>query len=173
MSLPTITARDAQRLICDGAVLIDIRGRDEHAREHIPGARNQPVDTISTIDSGARQVIFHCKSGNRTATNAAKLASAVTCDALILEGGIEAWKQAGLPVTRDARQPIEMQRQVQIGAGSLVLLGVVLSQFVAPGFLGLSAFVGAGLVFAGVTGWCGMAKLFAVMPWNRRAMTVG
>lgn len=171
MSLPTITAIEAQRLIAEGAVLIDIRGADEYAREHIAGARNEPVDRLSVIGGNPRQIIFHCKSGNRTAANAGKLAEAADCDSFILEGGIEAWKQVGLPVARDARQPIELQRQVQIAAGSLVLLGLVLSQFVAPGFLGLSAFVGAGLVFAGVSGWCGMAKLFALMPWNRRSAT--
>jgi rhodanese-related sulfurtransferase len=171
MTLPTITPKEAQRLLANGAVLVDIRGRDEYARERIPGARNRPVDTLSTVDEGAREVIFHCKSGNRTAVNAPKLASAAACDAFILEGGIEAWKQAGLPVARDTRQPIEMQRQVQIVAGSLVLLGIVLGQYVVPGFLALSAFVGAGLVFAGVSGWCGMAKVLAVMPWNRRGAT--
>lgn len=171
MSLTSITARDAQRLLADGAVLIDIRGRDEHVRERIDGSRNQPVDALSAVESGGRKVIFHCKSGNRTATNAAKLASAAQCDAFILHGGIEAWKQAGLPVLCDVRQPIELQRQVQIAAGSLVLLGIVLSYVIAPGLLGVSAFVGAGLLFAGLTGWCGLAKLFALMPWNRRATT--
>lgn len=168
MTLPIITAKAAQQLLANGAVLVDIRGQDEYARERIPGSRNRPLDSLGTVDEGARQVIFHCKSGNRTAVNAPKLAAATACDAFILEGGIEAWKQAGLPVARDTRQPIEMQRQVQIIAGSLVLLSIVLSQFVAPGFLALSAFVGAGLVFAGVSGWCGMAKMLAVMPWNRR-----
>ncbi len=169
MTLPTITPKEAQRLLANGAVLVDIRGRDEYARERIPGARNRPVDKLSTVDDDAREVIFHCKSGNRTAVNAPKLASAATCDAFILE----AWKQAGLPVARDTRQPIEMQRQVQIVAGSLVLLGIVLSQFLAPAFLALTAFAGAGLVFAGVSGWCGMAKVLAVMPWNRRGATAG
>ena len=60
-------------------------------------------------------------------------------------------------------------RQVQIAAGSLVLAGVLLGAFVAPGFYALSGFVGAGLLFAGVSGFCGMARLLAVMPWNRRA----
>lgn len=168
MTLPIINAKDAQQLLANGAVLVDIRGRDEYARERIPGSRNRPLDSLSTVDEGARQVIFHCKSGNRTAVNASKLAAATACDAFILEGGIEAWKQAGLPVARDTRRPIEMQRQVQIIAGSLVVAGIGLSQFVAPGFLALSAFVGTGLVFAGVSGWCGMAKVLAVMPWNRR-----
>jgi rhodanese-related sulfurtransferase len=84
-----------------------------------------------------------------------------------VDGGIEAWKKAGLPVLRDARQPMEMQRQVQITAGTLVLLGVVLGHFASPAFYAISAFVGAGLTFAGISGWCGMAKLLALMPWNR------
>ena len=88
---------------------------------------------------------------------------------IIVEGGIEAWKKAGLPVERDRNQPIELQRQVMIAAGSLVLLGVLLGQLFAAGFYVLPAFVGAGLAFAGVTGWCGMAKLLALLPWNRPA----
>jgi rhodanese-related sulfurtransferase len=90
------------------------------------------------------------------------------CETYILEGGLDAWKKAGLPVTLDRSQPIDIIRQVQIVAGSLVLLGVVLGAFVAPGFYALSGFVGAGLVFAGTTGFCGMAHLLLLMPWNRR-----
>ena len=87
----------------------------------------------------------------------------------VLEGGIEAWKKAGLPTAVDRSQPIEINRQVQIAAGSLVLAGVVLGALVSPGFYLLSGFVGAGLTFAGISGFCGMARLFALMPWNRRA----
>jgi rhodanese-related sulfurtransferase len=105
----------------------------------------------------------------RTDANAAQLASASPCQAYLLEGGIEAWRKAGLPVIDDAKAPLEIMRQVQITAGLLVLTGVILSLTVAPAWIGLSAFVGAGLTFAGATGWCGMAKLLAVMPWNRRA----
>jgi len=171
MSLPIISPSEAKRLIDDGALLIDIRGADEHARERIPGARSAPVDAITAIDSRSSPVVFHCRSGNRTAAHAEKLAASTTCDAYIVEGGIENWKKAGLPVIADLSRPIEIQRQVQLAAGGLVLLGVVLSLLVAPGFIGLSAFVGAGLMFAGATGWCGMAKLFAVLPWNRTPST--
>jgi rhodanese-related sulfurtransferase len=86
-----------------------------------------------------------------------------------LTGGIDGWAAAGLPVEVDRAQPIEIMRQVQIAAGVLVLTGVVLGLLVSPGFFGLSAFVGAGLTFAGVTGWCGMARLLGLMPWNRAA----
>jgi rhodanese-related sulfurtransferase len=170
MSLPTISPSEAKRLLDQGgATLIDIRGRDEHARERIRAAKNRPVDSLARIEDGNRIVIFHCQSGQRTAMHAAKLAEAASCEGYIVEGGIEAWKKAGLPVARDRSQPIELQRQVQIAAGSLVLLGVVLGQVIAPGFYALSAFVGAGLTFAGITGWCGMAKLLALMPWNRQS----
>jgi len=86
----------------------------------------------------------------------------------ILDGGLDAWKKAGLPVALDRSQPIDIIRQVQIAAGSLVLMGMLLGTLFSPGFYALSAFVGAGLVFAGVSGFCGMAHLLALMPWNRR-----
>lgn len=167
--MKTISPAEARKLIAEGAKLIDVRGRDEHARERIPGASNQPLGELKSVGPAAGPIIFHCKSGMRTAANAGNLAAAAQCEAYILEGGLEAWKAAGLPVATDTKQPIEIMRQVQIAAGSLVLLGVLLSQFVAPGFVWLSAFIGAGLVFAGASGWCGMAKLLAQMPWNRRA----
>ncbi|MBX9926784.1 MAG: rhodanese family protein, partial [Hyphomicrobiaceae bacterium] len=155
-----------------GAVLIDIRGADEHARERISGAQNVPLDRLTPINSGSRPVVFHCKAGNRTAMNAAQLAASTTCKAYIVDGGIESWKRAGLPTIADRGQPIEIMRQVQLTAGGLVLLGVVASLLIDPRFIALSGFVGAGLMFAGATGWCGMAKLLAAMPWNRRPSTV-
>jgi hypothetical protein len=82
---------------------------------------------------------------------------------------LDAWKRAGLPVAEDRRQPLELMRQVQIAAGSLALLGAVLGAAVNPWFHALSGVVGAGLVFAGVTGTCGMATLLRQMPWNRAA----
>lgn len=170
MTLPTIDVSHARRLIDEGAVLVDIREFDEHARERVPGARHHALSRLSSIDTqGATAVIFHCRSGARTAGNAQRLAASVECDAYILEGGIDAWRKAGLAIAVDRRQPIEIMRQVQITAGSLVVLGVILGVWVAPAYFALSAFVGAGLAFAGITGWCGMAKLLALMPWNRRA----
>ncbi|MCW5736362.1 MAG: rhodanese family protein [Enhydrobacter sp.] len=169
MSLQTIDAPAAKRLIDQGAILIDIREADEHGREHVPGARNVPLSRLGSLPAGtAKAMVFHCRSGARTSANAPRIAAAAGCQAYILEGGIEAWKTAGLPVATDRSQPIEIMRQVQIVAGSLVLAGITLGVWVAPAFLGLAAFVGAGLVFAGASGWCGMAKLLGQMPWNRR-----
>ncbi|HEX5599105.1 MAG TPA: rhodanese family protein [Hyphomicrobiaceae bacterium] len=170
MSLIPIKPEDAQRYIAEGAVLIDIREDDEHARECIPGARHAPMSRFGPIDTGdATAVIFHCRTGGRTTAASEKLAQAVKVKAYVLEGGLDAWKKAGLPVVKDKSQPIELQRQVQIAAGSLVLIGIALGSLVSPTFYALSAFVGAGLVFAGVSGFCGMARILAYMPWNRRS----
>jgi len=169
MTIHHISPADAFAQVSHGAVLIDIRERDEWRREHVPFALNYPLSTIER-DPPAHQgtVIFHCRSGNRTGVNAARLAASVPgAKVHVLEGGIEAWRDAGLPTVQDKRQPIEIMRQVQIGAGSLVVAGIGLGVLVHPGFLGLAGFVGAGLTFAGLTGFCGMARLLALAPWNK------
>ena len=171
MTLPTITPAEARRLITAGATLVDIRSPDEHARASIPGAQNRPLDTLGQIEGQIEKPsagVYHCRTGMRTGANADRLAAAADCPAYLLEGGLDAWRAAGLPVVEDRKAPMEIMRQVQITAGSLVVLGVVLGLTVQTAFLGLAAFVGAGLVFAGTTGWCGMARLLAMMPWNRR-----
>ena len=159
-----------QKLDRGEAVLIDIRESDEHAREHIVGARLAPLSAIDAHDfdrDHGKAAVFHCKSGMRTQANAAKLLSKGFAEAYCLQGGIEAWKAAGFPVHTNAKAPLEIMRQVQIAAGSLVLIGVALGWVVNPAFFALSASVGAGLTFAGATGWCGMAMALKAMPWNR------
>lgn len=159
------------RLQAGEVVLIDIREPAEYAREHIRGARLVPLGAIDAHDFDAelqKTAVFTCRSGNRTAMNASRLLAKGFREALVLEGGIEAWKKAGLPVHFDAKAPLDLQRQVQIVAGGLALLGALLAWFVHPAFILLSGFVGAGLMTAGITGFCGMARLLAVMPWNRR-----
>lgn len=106
--------------------------------------------------------------GARTQANAARLAAVTGAPCYVIEGGIDAWRRDGLEVRADRRQPLELMRQVQLAAGGLVLLGVVLGFLLGPGFFILSAFVGAGLMLAGATGWCGMARLLRHMPWNRQ-----
>lgn len=104
MALQSISANDAKRLIERGPLVVDIREPDEYAREHIPHAISRPVSglTQGTLDiDKASQIIFHCKSGGRTRSNAARLASAASCEAFMLEGGLDAWKRAGLPVEVD------------------------------------------------------------------------
>ena len=169
--MKTLDPHAAHRLLDDGALLVDIRDADEHARERIPGARCIPLAQLASsprLGEADGVVLFHCRSGMRTSANAATLeAAAGGATAYLVEGGIDAWKQAGLPVACDARAPLELMRQVQIAAGSLVLLGTLLAATVSPWFLLLTGFLGAGLLFAGLSGFCGMALLLARMPWNR------
>lgn len=171
-TLTKLTPKETSDRVKSGkAVLIDIREPDEYAREHIPGAISLPASALDRADlilEAGQHAIFHCKSGMRTDANCAALADHVDGEAFMLEGGLDAWRSKGLPTAKDAKAPLEINRQVQITAGSLVLLGALLGWFVAPAWLGLSAFVGAGLMFAGISGWCGMATLLQAMPWNRR-----
>lgn len=172
MSLPVVTPEQARALLAQGKTLIDIRQHADWLREHIPEAHSVPLDALANAAMFADKdvVIFHCQSGMRTENNATSLAAAVQpAQAMLMQGGINAWKAAGLPTVVDKRQPLPLMRQVQITAGCLVLAGTLLGLIVSPGFFVVPAFVGAGLMFAGISGWCGMAKLLAVMPWNKNA----
>lgn len=173
MNVETITSQQAQKLIIQGARLLDIRGVDEYAHEHIAQAS---LLSLPDIEKGGKPqalgeqdvVIFHCQSGRRTAQNAALLAGAAApAKVYLLEGGINGWKQLGLDVVRGKNQPLPIMRQVQIAAGSLILVGTILGYASSPLFFLLPGFVGAGLLFAGISGFCGMATLLANMPWNQ------
>lgn len=173
MATEMISPQQALTQLHEGAKLVDIRDADEFAREHIAQAQPFPLSAIeqgSTLPVNADDVvIFHCQSGNRTRNNLTRLlAAAAPAKVMVLEGGIQAWKAAGLETIEDKKQPLPLMRQVQIAAGGLILLGCALGYTVSEAFFMLSAFVGAGLTFAGISGFCGMARLLAVMPWNRR-----
>jgi rhodanese-related sulfurtransferase len=156
------------------AVLVDVREPFEHASERIEGSRHVPLaqiepDTLRAEHMGER-LVFHCRSGARSGKALEKCESALRqagIETYHLRGGIEAWKAAGQPVAHSAGAPkLDIMRQVQIVAGSLVALGVLAGVLVSPWLLVVPGFVGCGLVFAGLSGWCGMAKLLARMPWN-------
>lgn len=175
MTLRTITPENAKNLLDQGAILVDIREADERARERITDARHLPLSKLDEADvplQNGKPVIFHCRSGARTLANSGRLAAAAgeSCEAYMVEGGLDAWRKAGLPVVTDRSQPIEIQRQVQIGAGSMGLAGTLLGLLVSPWFFIVPAFVGAGLLFAGLTGFCGMARLLTKAPWNRATL---
>ena len=153
--------------------LIDVRTPAEHGEIHIPGSQLMPLDRLDAgaVKSAAGnpgQCVLVCRSGKRAEQAYQKLAAAGCDNLVILDGGVTAWESAGLPVNR-GQKAISLERQVRIAAGALVLTGVILGTWVHPGFYGLSAFVGAGLMFAGITDWCGMAMILAKMPWNQRA----
>lgn len=170
-TLTKLSPQEVQSRISAGrAVLVDIREPDEFARSHVAGAHSQPLSGLEqshlTVDPDA-DVVFTCRTGMRTAGACDRLAARVSGEAYVLDGGLDAWRAAGLPLEEDTSAPMEINRQVQITAGLMILAGVILGFAVAPGWYGLSAFVGAGLTFAGLSGTCAMARLLMLAPWNR------
>jgi len=157
----------------EGVTLIDVRTPAEYDEVHVEGARNIPLDrldprAIATEHAGkAGPLYFVCKSGGRSQKACEQMIAAGIHDVVSVEGGTAACETAGIGVARSGRKVMSLERQVRICAGGLVVLGAVLGQFVNPAWHALSAFIGAGLVFAGVTDTCGMAMMLAKMPWNQ------
>jgi len=181
MTVPTITPKRLGECCTAGKPvdLIDVRTPAEYREVHIPFARNVPLDRLDPAavlrqraTSNGDPLYVVCHSGSRGRQACERLLAAGCANVVHVEGGTRAWEEAGLPVAR-GKKTISLERQVRIAAGSLVLLGVVLGWLVHPACYGLSAFVGAGLVFAGVTDTCGMGLLLARMPWNRAGESAG
>ena len=172
MSVHTISPEELQQLKQQGKPidLIDVRTPMEYADVHVVGARSVPLDTLDPQAFAkvpqADPLYVICRSGSRAAQACQKLHSVGVDNVCNVEGGTLAWERAGLPVVRGPKT-MSLERQVRIAAGSLVVLGVSLGWLIHPVFLGLSAFVGGGLVFSGLTDTCGMGLLLARMPWNR------
>lgn len=153
--------------------LIDVRTPVEFQEIHSSFARNIPLTDLDPnrlmherTSGDDRPLYFICRSGSRSQQACEKMIAAGRNQVVYVEGGTLAWAQAGLPV-KTGKKAISLERQVRIAAGSLVLAGTLLGFFVHPYCLGLAAFVGAGLVFAGTTDTCGMGLLLARMPWNQ------
>jgi rhodanese-related sulfurtransferase len=148
---------------------IDVRSEDEFKSGHLPGATCVPLDRI---ESGAAEiprdklVILNCQGGIRSAKAFKLLQKRGYGNLAELEGGFSAWAALGFPVNR-TRAALPIMRQVLLTAGTLVVTGSLLALVVNVKFLFLPLFVGAGLTFAGATGWCGMAMLLEKMPWNK------
>ena len=172
MSIQTITAKKAAELLQQGAVFIDIRGDNEYMHEHIRGARHITTDALNPASLTDDVIVFYCTAGKRTALAQQTLDAAATRQAYILEGGIEAWKQAGMPVMKSSVRPIpsqppSLQRQVLFIAGAVVFSGTLLGVYVSPWFFIIPAFVGCALMFAGAVGFCLLAQILKRMPWNQ------
>ena len=170
-TLRKIDAKSAHQWMQDGkAVLIDVREADEYIKEHVPEAHLVPLSGFNPEDFPKEHdkiAVFHCLSGGRTEASAPQILSTGFKEVYQLEGGIKGWRAAGLHVNENAKAPISIMRQVQISAGSMVVLGIVLAVLVNPWFMALSALVGAGLAESGITGNCAMATVLARMPWNK------
>jgi rhodanese-related sulfurtransferase len=151
--------------------VIDVRTPVEFAEIHVPQAQNIPLDELKPGSLQLRKdetVYLLCRSGQRATKAAGIFSREGFSQPVIVEGGTLAWIEANLPVTRSPVKVISLERQVRIAAGAIVFTGVMLARFVDSRFIWLSGFVGAGLVFAGVTDFCGMGLLLAKMPWNKR-----
>ncbi|MEA5619542.1 rhodanese-like domain-containing protein [Cronbergia sp. UHCC 0137] len=172
-TLQTIDAHTLNHLLEQNAVtLIDVREPSEYVGEHIPGAI---MVALSRFEPGRipqnekKQVVLYCRSGNRSKMAAQRLFEAGFSSVTHLDSGLSAWKAAGYPTKINRNAPISLMRQVQIVAGSLVFTGTLLGAFVSPWFLILSGFVGAGLMFAGITDTCMLGMLLAKLPYNQRS----
>jgi rhodanese-related sulfurtransferase len=163
--MKTITPDELREVLVanPNAVLLDVRTPAEFNEVHAVHAKSVPLGNLRPegwVNVSAVHLL--CQTGGR----AAKAAEKFEGRGVVVEGGTEAWINAGLPVIRGTIKAISLERQVRIAAGSLILAGILLSEFAHPFFIGLSGFVGAGLIFAGLSGWCGMALLLAKLPWN-------
>lgn len=157
-------------------VLIDVREPGEYLSEHIPGAQLMPLSTFDPQllkEMFDVRVVLQCQSGSRSTKAAQKMFEAGFTKVMHLQGGLPTWKAAGYPTKVNRKAPISMFRQVQIVAGSLVFIGTLLSVWVSPWFLIVPGFVGAGLLFAGISNTCAMAMLLAKLPYNRQAVRSG
>jgi rhodanese-related sulfurtransferase len=170
---PTVDAKTAAAWLSRReAVLVDVREPAEFAAAHIDGAALLPLSKFDPSQLPATaapiKLIFQCRSGTR-ARQAAGRAAPMRSDLWVLDGGIEAWKQAGLPTIQASggRLRGDIQRQTMLTIGALALTGTLLGAFLSPWFLIVPGFLGGGMIFAGVSGVCGLAMLIARMPWNQ------
>lgn len=178
MTVPVISPQQLAELCKDDKPidLIDVRTPMEFQELHVAQARNVPLDrldagaVIQARNGSPDPLYVICRSGSRGRQACEKLVAAGHTNVVNVEGGTLACAEAGLPIVR-GKKALSLERQVRIAAGSLVLLGVLLGWLAHPVFSALSAFVGAGLVFAGVTDTCGMGMLLARMPWNQVKQT--
>jgi rhodanese-related sulfurtransferase len=168
----TIDAATLKQLIDQNSVnLVDVREPSEFAGERLEGST---LVSLSTFDPQKipfdtnKTLVLYCQTSNRSTQAAQKLLNAGYSEITHLQGGLNEWKQQGYPTIINKNAPISIMRQVQIVAGTLVFTGTVLGHFISPVFLILSGFVGAGLMFAGISGTCAMANLLAKLPYNQR-----
>ena len=174
--MTTITPRQLYDRLQQGEKLhlLDVRTPAEYEAIHVPDVHLAPLGGLDAtrlagVNGFAKDQPLYilCRTGDRAKQAAQKLEKGGYAQCHVVEGGTMAWADAGLPVVRGTGKVITLERQVRIAAGAIVLTGVLLAYFVNPAFIWASGFIGAGLLFAGITDWCGMGLLIAQMPWNQ------
>lgn len=150
-------------------LFIDVRTPGEYKAEHIENVENYPLDEIKDSAKKLRKfktVYVHCNSGNRSSRACAELEDLGLKNLVNVEGGMRAWKDKKYPSIK-GKGSISIMRQVRITAGALVLIGILLAEYFHPSFVWLSAFVGAGLMYSGISDTCMMGMILSRMPWNK------
>ena len=170
MNIKTASARKLPELFKENYTIIDVRTPKEFLSAHVEGAESYPLDKLDSEQFCSRNgtgfpVYILCQSGKRSRLAAERLSQAGHQNVTVIEGGTAAAIDAGIDIVY-GKGAISIERQVRIAAGGIVFVGTLLGLFVHPGFFGLPAFVGAGLVFAGITDTCGMGMMLAKCPWN-------
>ena len=171
---PSVSPAQLSVLLAAGhpAELLDVRTPPEFTNAHVPGARLIPLDDLDVESylkrrESGRPLFILCQSGARAKKAIEQFEKHGCRDCVLVEGGTQAWIDAGLPVNRGTTRVLPLMRQVQIVVGTLSAIGAALALLFSPWFALLPLLIGCGLLFAGVTGTCGMALLLARMPWNR------
>lgn len=151
-------------------IFIDVRTRGEFKSSSIEGVKNIPLDDLKKHINELKKyekVYVHCHNGSRS-REACKKLSNEGINSVIVEGGIVEWRRKGFPIKSSGdKEPISLERQVQITVGVIILASVILAKFFNPEFIYVSALMGIGLLFTGITGNCMMARFLSIMPWNR------
>jgi rhodanese-related sulfurtransferase len=171
MVIKTIKAEELKKRLDRGEIfLIDVRETAEYRTGYIDGSRSLPLGKISRekLPSKPGSIVIYCRSGKRSSEACQRLLKQDShLDIGSLEGGILAWEQAGFNVKKFSKSKVSIDRQAQLVSGLLIFSGTVTSVLMGPQFCIIPGLIGLGLMFAGITGWCGLVKLLAKMPWNQ------
>lgn len=169
-----ILAEEAKELIENNqcSLLVDVRSAAEFRASHVPGARNIPLDELDdeigdVVKDKDSTLYLMCSCGNRSGKGCEEMEDMGYHNVISIEGGIIEMKRLGMKIVEEAHHVMSIERQVRIASGLLVLMGLLLGFMVDPWYFAISAFIGSGLVFAGMTDTCGLGLLLARMPWNK------
>ena len=180
MSISRIQPRELAPLLANGSrpTLVDVRMPQEFAARHVQGAVNLPLDqvavpAVAALRQGPGPVYLLCAAGTRALAAAERLAAGGMTEVVVVDGGTTACVAAALPLAGSGGKVFTLERQLRTIIGTGVLAGALLAWQVHPGWIGLSAFFGGGLLFAGLTDICPLAILLAAMPWNRTPVKAG
>jgi len=179
-SKSSVHPRELHQLLSEGAPahLLDVRTPAEHATAHVPGVKLVPLDSLDPAaflkehGGGDKPIYVLCQSGGRARRAIEKFKSAGIDCCVLVEGGTQAWMEAGLPVNRGESKVLPLMRQVQLTVGLISATGALLALLMNPLFALIPLVTGCGLTIAGLTGFCGLALLLAKMPWNQIPSTV-